>query len=227
MMARSSESRSATWGFSHRLEYRVIERCPCCCFTGCCCSAPAAVPAAAFHQGKYMAATNRAPRRGSCAPGATESCLLALFHEIDSDASGCLSIAELCQALQTNGELARLATGAKESRPLAPIAAGLIAQNIQHLADTEFALSDGDGTVSPEEFVSLIQRLMAERDRPASSSKGSATARGGAATAGSSATSARPRTSSSRQWTSTSASFAAFGKASRHASFAARRYSPV
>ena len=107
-------------------------------------------------------------RRGSCAPGATDTDLLALFHELDTDASGCLSLSELGKALMTNREFARVCTGRHDDKPMSAIAAGLIAQNLKNIADAE--LGDCDGTISPEEFVLLCRRLMGEPAPPASSS---------------------------------------------------------
>ena len=42
-----------------------------------------------------------------------------------------LSCKELCRALQTNAEFAALCSGSAEPKVLSPIAAGLIAQNLQ------------------------------------------------------------------------------------------------
>ena len=97
-------------------------------------------------------------QRGSCLPGASDTDLVTLFHELDTDANGELSLAELGRALQTNRDFARVCTGNPESRPLSAIAAGLVAQNIRNIADEE--LGDCDGSVSPEEFVLVCRRLM-------------------------------------------------------------------
>lgn len=98
---------------------------------------------------------------GSCYAGASDQMLLTLFHEIDHDCNGYLSIPELGRALQTNKDFARICTGKAEA--ISAIAAGLIAQNIRNIADTEFGeASDGDGTVSPDEFILLCRRLMGE-----------------------------------------------------------------
>lgn len=56
---------------------------------------------------------------------------MAIFETIDDDGSGCLSCKELCRALQTNAEFAALCSGSAEPKVLSPIAAGLIAQNLQ------------------------------------------------------------------------------------------------
>jgi hypothetical protein len=109
--------------------------------------------------------------RSSCAPGATDEQLHALFSEMDMDHSGTLSIGEMTRALQTNGDFARVCTGNAESKPLPAMAARLIAQNIQSIFDAEFG--DGDGAVSPDEFVMLCRRLMGE---PTATSKGTSSA---------------------------------------------------
>ena len=100
-----------------------------------------------------------APRRGSCAPGASDADLIALFHELDVNVDGELSINELAKSLQTNREFAAVVTGNPGlQKPLNAISANLIAQNLQTIADTE--LGDCDGAIQPEEFVLLCRRLV-------------------------------------------------------------------
>ena len=112
-------------------------------------------------------------RRGSCAPGATDADLLALFHEMDTDSSGELSIHELGAALQTNSDFARVATGKPDAKPLNALAAGLVAQNLRNIADHEFG--NANGVVCADEFVQLCRRLMGEANPqpPASARKSS------------------------------------------------------
>ena len=96
-------------------------------------------------------------RRGSCAPNATEGELLTLFDSMDVDQSGCLSCNELCEALKTNPDFAKLCSGSAESKVLSPIAAGLVAPNLHTMFDIEFG--DSSGSVGPEEFLLLCRRL--------------------------------------------------------------------
>ena len=105
-------------------------------------------------------------RRATAAspPAVADVELLCLFHELDADASGSLSQDEICRALQHNADFARLTGVGDGSRPLPPIAAGLIAQNLRNIMDSE--LGDGDGQVSPDEFVSLCRRLGAQQHQP-------------------------------------------------------------
>lgn len=84
--------------------------------------------------------------------------LLELFRELDTDNSGSLSIDELSVALRGNSEFARICGAATSGdRPLSPLAANLIAQNLRKVFDTEFG--DADGSVGPSEFCALCARL--------------------------------------------------------------------
>jgi hypothetical protein len=100
------------------------------------------------------------PRTASAAsssqPG--DERLRALFQRLDLDGDGCLTVKELCSALQQNPTFAQImGLGDGGDKPLSPLAAGLIANNLRHTFD-EFG--DADGTVSPEEFVKLCRSLV-------------------------------------------------------------------
>lgn len=91
-------------------------------------------------------------------PSAADERLIALFHELDDDGNGTLSVQELGKALQTNQEFAKLMGVASEAgRPVNALAAGLIAQNLRRIFDEE--CGDSDGLVSPEEFCSVVRKL--------------------------------------------------------------------
>ena len=67
---------------------------------------------------------------------AADERLYQLFHELDSDCSGTLSVQELGRAVQTNAEFAKMmGVATTEGRPIPTIAAGLIAQNLRRLFD--------------------------------------------------------------------------------------------
>ena len=89
---------------------------------------------------------------------AADERLIALFHELDEDGNGTLSVQELGKALQTNQEFAKLMGVASEAgRPVNALAAGLIAQNLRRIFDEENG--DSDGLVSPEEFCAVVRKL--------------------------------------------------------------------
>lgn len=104
-------------------------------------------------------------RRASCAQGATDSQLLAAFHEIDEDCSGELSVAEVAKALQTRPDFAALTGTSVDGKSINKIAANLMAQNLNAAADE---LGNSDGLVSPDEFVLLCRRFMQMQSAQAS-----------------------------------------------------------
>jgi hypothetical protein len=91
-----------------------------------------------------------------------------LFDQLDDDGNGSISLAELRNGLQRIPEFARLA-GASDG-PMSQIAANLIAQNLQHVFDSD--LGDGDGTITFDEFEVLCQQLANNRRQQSHGSHG-------------------------------------------------------
>ena len=48
--------------------------------------------------------------------------LLSMFHQMDTDANGVLSVSEITQALQTDAEFARLTGVSRDGKAISPIA---------------------------------------------------------------------------------------------------------
>ena len=83
--------------------------------------------------------------------------LRKLFAQIDIDGSGTLSLDEICAALQTNLEFAKVARLSDGRKPVSSIAAALIARNLTTIFDAEFG--DRSGDICADEFVLLCRRL--------------------------------------------------------------------
>lgn len=86
-----------------------------------------------------------------------------MFHQMDIDANGVLSVSEITQALQTDAEFARLTGVSRDGKAISPIAAGLISKELHKTIDEEFG--NADGVVAPDEFVIWCRRLITRQQQ--------------------------------------------------------------
>ena len=91
----------------------------------------------------------------SAAPAATTACESSSLRLISMAAA--LSLDEICAALQTNLEFAKVARLSDGRKPVSSIAAALIARNLTTIFDAEFG--DRSGDICADEFVLLCRRL--------------------------------------------------------------------